>query len=84
VTWTEEPTDAEMHAVKALASRVSGLKGLSLTGVGVVGNWLARRVIPLKKHIHPGWKYCEDQDPTQEFSDNIEATKLIDHLKEVF
>jgi hypothetical protein len=52
-TWTEEPIDSEMSAVLALAEKVSKLKGLGLTGVGVGTNWLARRVIPLKKQVHP-------------------------------
>jgi hypothetical protein len=36
-----------MPLVKVLASRVSELKGPSLTRVGVVANWLAHRVVPL-------------------------------------
>jgi hypothetical protein len=38
-----------MRAVKAIASRVSELKGLGLIRGGVVTNLLACRVIPLKK-----------------------------------
>jgi hypothetical protein len=56
--WIEELVDAEMSAMKALANRISVLKGIGLTGVGMVTNWLACRVIPLKKQIHPGWEYC--------------------------
>jgi hypothetical protein len=52
-TWIEEPVDTEMLAVKAQASRVSELKGLSLTEVGVVTNWLAHQVVLLKKQVHP-------------------------------
>jgi hypothetical protein len=41
-TWTEEPTATEMPEVLALVDRVNKLKGLGLTGVNVVANWLAR------------------------------------------
>jgi hypothetical protein len=60
------------------------VKELSLTKVGVVTNWLARRVITLNKQVHPGWEYCRVQDLTCESSNNIEAAMLIEHLKEVF
>jgi hypothetical protein len=79
-TWIEEPIETEMSAMKALASRVSELKRLNLTGVGVVANWLTHQVIPLKKQVHPGWEYRGVQDPTRESDDNIEVSKLIDHL----
>jgi hypothetical protein len=49
MTWIEEPVESEMAIMTALASQVSKLKGLCLTGVGVAANWLARRVTPLKK-----------------------------------
>jgi hypothetical protein len=74
----------EMRAVKAIASRVSELKGLGLIRGGVVTNLLACRVIPLKKQVHPEREYCRVQEPTRESGDNIEVAKLIDHLKEMF
>jgi hypothetical protein len=40
-TWVEEPTEAEMLIISALASRVSELIGLSFIGVCVAANWLA-------------------------------------------
>jgi hypothetical protein len=45
-SWTDEPTASEMHEVLALVDKVNNLRGLRLTGVSVVTNWLARRVIP--------------------------------------
>jgi hypothetical protein len=35
-----------------------------LTGVYMVTHWLAHRVMPLKKQVHPGWEYSGAQDPT--------------------
>jgi hypothetical protein len=37
-TWVEEPMDSEMPIISTLASQVSELKGLSLTGVDVATN----------------------------------------------
>jgi hypothetical protein len=48
-TWIEEPLDAKMLVVKSLANRISESKQVGLTIVGVVTNYLAHQVIPLKK-----------------------------------
>jgi hypothetical protein len=37
-SWTEEPTAIEMSAVLAFVEKVSKLKQLGLTGIGVVAN----------------------------------------------
>jgi hypothetical protein len=34
--------------------KVNRLKEKGMTGMCVAAHWLARRVQPLKKHIHPG------------------------------
>jgi hypothetical protein len=46
-----------MAIVTALASRVSKLKELVLTGVSVAASWLVPQVMPLKNQVHPGWEY---------------------------
>jgi hypothetical protein len=43
----------------------------------VAANWLAYWVTPMKKQVHPGWEYNRLQDPTQETSDNIGVSKLV-------
>jgi hypothetical protein len=53
-SWLEEPIDTEMSAVQALANQVSELKGLGLTRISMVTNWLAHRVFPLKKQVYLG------------------------------
>jgi hypothetical protein len=73
-----------MAIVTALAGRVSELKVLRLTGVGVAANWLAHRVTRLNKQVHPGWEYCGVQDPTRELGDNMEPTKLVELLQGMF
>jgi hypothetical protein len=84
VTWVEESVASEITVVTILANRVSELKGLGLTGVGVAANWLARLVTPLKKLVHLGWEYYGVQDLTRESGDNIEANKPVELLQEMF
>jgi hypothetical protein len=52
--------------VAALIDKVNLLKDKGLTGVCVATHWLARRVQPLKKQVHPGWEYIGSQDSTQQ------------------
>jgi hypothetical protein len=47
-------------------------------------HWHARRVIPLKKQVHPGWEYSGLQDPTRETSEKIPLELLVKLLDEMF
>jgi hypothetical protein len=69
--WSEEPTPLEHPHVTALTNKINILKEHGLTRVCVATHWLAHRVIPLKKQIHPGWEYSGFHDRTQETSDKI-------------
>jgi hypothetical protein len=80
----EEPSVVDLHIVVAMANWVSDLKRRGLTGVCVVANWLARRVTPLKKQVHPGWEYNGLQDPTRETTTNIDVDQLMKLLEEIF
>jgi hypothetical protein len=80
----KELTTNEMSAVLALAERVSKLKQLKLTGVGVITNWLLRRVIPSKKQVHLGLEYSGIQDPTYESNHHIKMTQLEGLLGKMF
>jgi hypothetical protein len=50
----------------------------------VATHWLARRVVPLKKQVHPGWEYSGVKDPTQETNVKITLEHLVKLLKEMF
>jgi hypothetical protein len=60
-SWSEEPTPLELPHV-ALTIKINFLKEHDLTGVCMAAHWLARRVVPLKKQVHPGWEYSRVQD----------------------
>jgi hypothetical protein len=76
-TWSEEPTPLELPQVAALTNKINHLKEQGLTGVCVATHWLARRVLPQKKQVHPGWEYSGLQDPAQETSDKITLELLL-------
>jgi hypothetical protein len=60
------------------------MKECGLIRVCVATHWLARRVIPLKKPVHPGWEYSGVQDLTQETNEKITLECLVKLLKEMF
>jgi hypothetical protein len=47
-------------------------------------NWLVCIIVPLKKLVHSGWEYNRVQDPTQETSSNLGATRMVELLQEMF
>jgi hypothetical protein len=83
-TWSQEPTPLELCQVAALTNKINILKARDLTGVCMAAHWLARRVIPLKKHVHPGWQYNRVQDPTREPNEKITTEHLVKLLEEMF
>jgi hypothetical protein len=83
-TWGEEPTPVELPHIIALTNKINALKERGLIGVYVATLWLARRVIPLKKQVHPGWEYSGSQDPTQETTRKITPEHLVKLLEEMF
>jgi hypothetical protein len=70
--------------VATLTNKINLLKGKGLTGVCVATHWLARRVQPLKKQVHPGWEYSDLQDLTREPQEKITPELLVKHLGEIF
>jgi hypothetical protein len=67
----------------ALAKKVSKVKRLRLRGIGMVANWLARRVIPLRKQVHPGCEYNRISDTTCETNHHLKNTQLSKLLSEI-
>jgi hypothetical protein len=80
-TWSEEPT-LELPQVAALTNKVNTLKEPCLIGVYVAAHWLARRVVPLKKQVHPYWEYSGTQDPARETNEKITSEHLVKLLEE--
>jgi hypothetical protein len=47
-------------------------------------NWLAHRVMQLKKKVHHGWEYGRLDDPTRETTEKIGSSQLVKLLEEMF
>jgi hypothetical protein len=50
----------------------------------VANHWLAHRVVPLKKQVHPGWEYSRVKDPSRETNEKITPEHLVKLLEEMF
>jgi hypothetical protein len=65
-SWTDRPE---------FRGQVSELMGLidwsRLDGLGVVGNFLARRVMPCQRRVHTAYEYQGGQDATRLRPDNL-------------
>jgi hypothetical protein len=83
-TWHEKLTPTELPLVAALSNCINDLKAWGLTRVCVAANWLARRVLPLKKQVHPGWEYNKFDNLTREVKDKIKSNQLVKLLEEMF
>jgi hypothetical protein len=46
--------------------------------------WLAHRVMPLKKQVHPRWEYNRVHDPTREIFITPRPSKILELLQEMF
>jgi hypothetical protein len=67
-----------------MTNKINHLKEQGLTELYVATHWLAHRVLPLKKQVHPGWEYIGLLDLTWESREKITLELLVKHLEEIF
>src|SRR5207237_2121632 len=67
-SWTSLPTVEEMVQVNALVKKLAVCRSEGVNGVGVVVNFLGRRVQPIKDRLHLASEYTGRGDPTCESS----------------
>jgi len=71
VSWTDWPE---------YTGQVSELMNLidwsRLDGLGVVGNFLSRRVMPCQRRVHSAYEYHGSQDLTRMHRDNLEKLEI--------
>ena len=67
VSWTDRPT---------FTGQVADLMKLidcsRLDGLGVVGNFIVRRVMPYQRRVHSAYEYARSKDPTRMSLDGLE------------
>ena len=55
-----------------------------LDGLGVVGNFICRRVMPCQKRVHSAYEYAGSADPTRMRSEILEKAEVQQLLNELF
>jgi hypothetical protein len=79
VSWTDRPefTGQVVDLMKLIDwSRLDGL--------GVVGNFVCRRVMPCQKRVHSAYEYAGSQDPTRMRPEVLEKAEVQQLLNELF
>ena len=58
LSWSSTPSDEEMKQVNALLKPLEECKESDeVNGVGVVRNFIGRRIQPIKERVHPSYEY---------------------------
>ena len=73
-----------MAQVTRLIEYLEIRKGEGVTGVGIVLNFMNRRVQPIKERVHTGDKYIGTVDPTRESEEPSDEQEVIRRLKSFF
>ena len=73
-----------MTQVTWLLEILGGRKGVGITGVGVVLNFIHRRVQPIKDRVHPSSEYSDPDDPTRESAKPWSEEEIIRRVKTLF
>jgi len=55
-----------------------------LDGLGVVRNFLRRRVMPCQRRVHSAYEYQSSQDSTRMHRDNLEKPEIQRRINELF
>jgi len=55
-----------------------------LDGLGEVGNFVCRRVMPCQKRVHSAYEYAGSQDPTRMTPEVLEKAEVQQLLNELF
>ena len=67
-----------------LLELLDGRKGEGITGVGVVLNFIHRRVQPIKDRVHPSSEYSGICDPTRELPSLWTQEEMLRRVRTLF
>jgi hypothetical protein len=82
--WTRFETPGDSDQVKELLELIADHKSAGLTAVYVMGDWLRRRIQPLKLRARLGFEYVWEQDPTREVTTPASDDSVMEILGEMF
>jgi hypothetical protein len=79
VSWTDRPEfDGQVADLMKL------IDWSRLDGLGVVGNFICRRVMPCQKRVHSAYEYAGSVDPTRMRPEILEKAEVQRLLNELF
>jgi hypothetical protein len=79
VSWTDRPEfDGQVADLMKL------IDWSRLDGLGVVGNFVCRRVMPYQKRVHSAYEYAGSLDPTRMRPEVLEKAEVQQLLNELF
>jgi len=79
VSWTNRPEfDSQVADLMKL------IDWSRLDGLGVVGNFMCRPVMPCQKRVHSAYEYAGSVDPTRMRSEVLEKAEVQHLLNELF
>jgi hypothetical protein len=84
VNWTKAEAQGDKDQVNELLELITELKLAGLTAVHVMGDWLRRRIQPLKLRERLGFEYVWEEDPTREKTTPVSDKSVKKILGEVF
>jgi hypothetical protein len=79
VSWTDRP-----EFTSQVADLMKLIDWSRLDGLGVVGNFVCRRVMPCQKRVHSAYEYAGSQDPTRMMPEILEKAEVQQLLNELF
>ena len=82
--WNSSPSPREMGQVNDLLEMIEVKKRQGVSGLGVVTNFIYRRVNPIKERVHPAYEFTGLGDPTRESDARWELDALSDRLRSLF
>lgn len=82
--WLDEPTHGDSLQLPDLLEKIAVLKSQVLTGVGVVFNFMKRRIQPLQLHCTWGYDYSSPNNPSRMSPDDLSVDDVMARLRCLF
>ena len=82
--WDKETLSVtELEGIRPFLKQIRAMKDQGLSGVGVVANFIRRRIQPLQERIHYGFKYTGLEDPAWVTADELTEGEVLKRIQNV-
>jgi predicted methyltransferase MtxX (methanogen marker protein 4) len=73
----------ELEGIHPFLKQLSAMKDQGMNGVGVVANFIRRRVHPLQERVHYDFEYVGPKDPAQVTTDELIEDEVLERIQGV-